>query len=165
MLNTVNQETKQYYLTIDGQEVTVSEEVYRAYKRPIWAEHKRNDRQKLCQVSDGKGGLKRCTENCSKCSRTKEGNVLSLDGLEEAGYSVEDRAQDVAEIVAEKVLLEELFKALEELDPNSHRICKLLMEGCSKREIARIMSIPQSSFEYQFKKLMGSLRERLENYI
>lgn len=165
MLNTVNQETKQYYLTIDGQEVTVSEEVYRAYKRPIWAEHKRNDRQKLCQVSDGKGGLKRCTENCSKCSRTKEGNVLSLDGLEEAGYSVEDRAQDVAEIVAEKVLLEELFKALEELDPNSHRICKLLMEGCSKREIARIMSIPQSSFEYQFKKLMASLRERLENYI
>ncbi|SFS09064.1 RNA polymerase sigma factor [Anaeromicropila populeti] len=165
MLNTVNQETKQYYLTIDGQEVTVTEEVYRAYKRPIWAEHKRNDRQKLCQVSDGKGGLKRCTEDCSKCSRTKEGNVLSLDGLEEAGYSVEDRTQDVAEIVAEKVLLEELFKALEELDPNSHRICKLLMEGCSKREIARIMSIPQSSFEYQLKKLMASLRERLENYI
>ena len=165
MSNTVNQETKQYYLTIDGQEVTVSEEVYRAYKRPIWAEHKRNDRQKLCQVSDGKGGLKRCTEDCSKCSRTKEGNVLSLDGLEEAGYSVEDRAQDVAEIVAEKVLLEELFKALEELDPNSHHICTLLMEGCSKREIARIMSIPQSSFEYQFKKLMTSLRERLENYI
>jgi DNA-directed RNA polymerase specialized sigma24 family protein len=165
MLNTVNQETKQYYLTIEGQEVTVTEEVYRAYKRPIWAEHKRNDRQKLCQVSDGKGGLKRCTEDCSKCSRTKEGSFLSIDGLEEAGYSVEDRSQDVAEIVAEKMLLEELFIVLEELDPNSHRICELLMEGRSKREIARIMSIPQSSFEYQFKKLMASLRDRLENYI
>lgn len=165
MLNTVNQETKQYYLTIDGQEVTVTEEVYRAYKRPIWAEHKRNDRQKLCQVSNGKGGLKRCTEDCSKCSRTKEGSVLSLDGLEEAGYSVEDQAQDVAEIVAEKILLEELFMALEELDPNNQRICELLMEGRSKREIARIMSIPQSSFEYQFKKLMASLRDRLEDYI
>ena len=165
MLNTANQETKQYYLTIDGQEVTVSEEVYRAYKRPIWAEHKRNDRQKLCQVSDGKGGLKRCTEDCSKCSRTKEGNVLSLDGLEEAGYSVEDRAQDVAEIISEKIFLQELFKILEELDPNSHRICKLLMNGLSKREIAIIMSVPQSSFEYRFKKLMASLRKRLENYI
>ncbi|NMC34257.1 MAG: sigma-70 family RNA polymerase sigma factor [Veillonellaceae bacterium] len=165
MLNTVNQETKQYYLTIEGQEVTVTEEVYRAYKRPIWAEHKRNDRQKLCQVSDGKGGLKRCTEDCSKCSRTKEGSFLSIDGLEEAGYSVEDRSQDVAEIVAEKMLLEELFMTLEELDPNSHRICELLMEGRSKREIARLMSIPQSSFEYQFKKLMASLRDRLENYI
>lgn len=151
MKNTVNQETKQYYLTIGGQEVMVSEEVYRAYKRPIWAEHKRNDRQKLCQISDGKGGLKRCTEDCSKCNHTKEGNVLSLDGLEEAGYSVEDRTQDVAEIVAEKMLLEELFKALEELDPNCHRICVLLMEGHSKREIARIMSIPQSSFEISSK--------------
>ena len=136
--------------------------MYRAYKRPIWAEHKRNDRQKLCQVSDGKGGLKRCTEDCSKCSRTKEGSFLSIDGLEEAGYSVEDRSQDVAEIVAEKMLLEELFMALEELDPNSHRICELLMEGRSKREIARLMSIPQSSFEYQFKKLMASLRDRLD---
>jgi DNA-directed RNA polymerase specialized sigma24 family protein len=165
MLNTVNKETKKYYLTIDGQEVKVTEEVYRAYKRPIWAEHKRNDRQKICQVSNGKGGLKRCTEDCSKCSRTKEGSVLSLDGLEEAGYSVEDHAQDVAEIVAEKILLEELFMALEELDPNSQRICELLMEGRSKREIARIMSIPQSSFEYQFKKLMASLRDRLEDYI
>lgn len=164
MINTVNQETKQYYLTIGGQEVMVSEEVYRAYKRPIWAEHKRNDRQKLCQVSDGKGSLKRCTEDCSKCNHTKQGGILSLDGLEEAGYSVEDSAQDVAEIVAEKMLLEELFKAFKELDPNSHRICELLMEGHSKREIARSLSIPQSSFEYQFKKLMASLRKRLESY-
>lgn len=139
-------DNQQHYIEINGQQIPVTEEVYRAYKRPIWAEHKRNDRQKLCQISDGKGGLKRCTEDCSTCNRTKEGSFLSLDGLEEAGYSVEDRAQDVAEIVAEKMLLEELFKVLEELDPNSQRICGLLMEGHSKREIARIMSIPQSSF-------------------
>ncbi len=158
-------DNQQRYIEINGQQIPVTEEVYRAYKRPIWAEHKRNDRQKLCQVSDGKGGLKRCTDDCSTCSRTKEGNTLSLDGLEESGYSVDDRSQDVAEIVAEKMLLEELFKALEELDPNSQRICELLMEGHSKREIARIMAIPQSSFEYQCKKLMTSLGRRLENYI
>ncbi len=158
-------DNQQRYIEINGQQIPVTEDVYRAYKRPIWAEHKRNDRQKLCQVSDGKGGLKRCTEDCSKCSRTKEGGILSLDGLEEAGFTVNNHAHDVAEIVAEKLLLEELFKALEELHPNSHRICELLMEGHSKREIARIMSIPQSSFEYQFKKLMTSLKSRLENYI
>lgn len=165
MKNTGNQETKQYYLIIDGQEVTVTEEVYRAYKRPIWAEHKRNNREKLCQVSDGKGSLKRCTDDCSKCNRTREGSVLSVDGLDEAGYSVEDKTQDVLEIVIEKMLLEELFKVLEELDPNNQRICELFMDGYSKREIARTMSIPQSSFEYQFKKLMEYLNKRLENYI
>ncbi|WP_414733855.1 RNA polymerase sigma factor [Acetobacterium carbinolicum] len=156
---------KNYYIEINGKKIPVTEEVYRAYKRPIWTEHKRNDRQKLCQVSSGKGGLKRCTDDCSKCSHKKEGGVLSLDGLEEAGYSVEGFAQDVAEIVAEKMLLEELFRTLKELDPSSQRICKLIMEGRSKREIARIMSIAQSSFEYQFKKLMAFLRECLKNYI
>jgi len=165
MKNIVNQETKKYYLNIDGQEVTVTEEIYRAYKRPIWAEHKRNDREKLCQVSDGKGSLKRCTDDCSKCKLTKEGSMLSLDGLEEAGYSVEDQAQDVSEIVMDKILLEELHKVLRELDPNNQRICELFMDGHSKREIAKIMTIPQSTFEYQFMKLMETLSKRLENYI
>jgi hypothetical protein len=32
---------KQFYLTINGKEITVTEEVYRAYKRPIWREKKR----------------------------------------------------------------------------------------------------------------------------
>ena len=64
------------------------------------------------RLSDGKGGLKKMHRRLLYCSRTKEGSFLSLDGLEEAGYSVEDRAQDVAEIVAGKMLLEELFKVL-----------------------------------------------------
>lgn len=166
MKNRVNQEVTQFYINIDGQEVPVSEEVYRAYNRPNWAEDKRIERQKRCQISNGKGGLKRCTEDCSKCSRTKDGSVLSLDRFEEESeFTARDQSQDIAEIVVERLILEELFKVLEELDPNSHRICELIMEGHTKREIARIMSIPQSSFEYQFKKLMRSLKSRLENYI
>jgi len=158
-------DNKNYYIEINGKQIPVTEDVYRAYKRPIWSEHKRNDRQKLCQVSNDKGGVKRCTEDCSKCNYAKEGSILSLDGLEEAGYGVEDRTQDVAEIVAEKMLLQELFRTLEELDPKNKRICELLIKGHSKRAIARLLSISQSSFEYQFKKLMTYLRERLKKNI
>ena len=33
---------KEYYITMkDGTKVPVTEEVYRAYKRPAWREHKR----------------------------------------------------------------------------------------------------------------------------
>jgi hypothetical protein len=32
---------KEYFVVIDGEKVPVSEEVYRAYKRPLWAERKR----------------------------------------------------------------------------------------------------------------------------
>jgi hypothetical protein len=38
MTKTIN---KQRFITIDGVDVTVTEEVYRAYKRPAWAERKR----------------------------------------------------------------------------------------------------------------------------
>lgn len=135
MKNTGNQETKQYYLIIDGQEVTVTEEVYRAYKRPIWAEHKRNDREKLCQVSDGKGSLKRCTDDCSKCNRTREGSVLSVDGLDEAGYSVEDKTQDVLEIVIEKCFLKNFLKSLKNQTQTINAYVSFLWMGIQKGKL------------------------------
>lgn len=151
-----------YYITIEGQEITVTEEVYRAYKRPTWAEHKRNDREKRCQVSDGKGGLKRCLEDCSTCDRVRDGSILTLDEMTEEKHVLGTSEMDVSDIVAGKVLLEQLYKVLEELDPKSLRVCQLIMEGHSRREIARILEVPQSSFEYQFKKLMESLKASLE---
>jgi len=51
------------YIEIDGQQIPVSEEVYRAYKRQLWAEHKRKEREKRCR--DEKGN--RCTRDCSTC--------------------------------------------------------------------------------------------------
>lgn len=151
----------EYYITIEGQEITVTEEVYRAYKRPTWAEHKRNDREKRCQVSDGKGGLKRCLEDCSTCDRVRDGSILTLDEMTEEKHVLGTSEMDVSDIVAGKILLEQLYKVLDELDPKSLRVCQLIMEGHSRREIARILEIPQSSFEYQFKKLMDSLKAGL----
>lgn len=154
-------EKKDYYISIEGQEVPVTEEVYRAYKRPTWAEHKRNDREKRCQVSDEKGGLKRCMDDCSTCDRVKEGSVMALDELMERKHVMDASETDVSDIVAGKIMLEELYKALDELDLKTLRICQLIMEGHSRREIARILDIPQSSFEYQFKKLMVTLKASL----
>ena len=35
---------KKFYVTIDGQEVEVSEQIYHEYKRSLWREHKRKER-------------------------------------------------------------------------------------------------------------------------
>jgi len=49
MKNNENQETKkERYIKINGKEIPVTEEVYRAYKQPAWAEHKRKEREKRC---------------------------------------------------------------------------------------------------------------------
>ena len=32
---------KEFFIVIDGEKVPISEEVYRAFKRPLWTERKR----------------------------------------------------------------------------------------------------------------------------
>lgn len=75
---------KQYYIQMDGQEIPVTEEQYRAYKRPLWAEHKRLEREKRCR--DEKGN--RCTKDCNLCDRGHAGTVLSLDQFAEDGLNL-----------------------------------------------------------------------------
>jgi len=106
---------------------------YDEYMRSLWAEAKREERSRRCTVSNGKGKLKRCTGDCSKCERLHEGSVLSLDEFQSEGIEVEHTEEYTADIVIEMILLEELTKALEELYPDCGIICKLIKEGFSDR--------------------------------
>lgn len=154
----------QRFIEINGQEIPVTEEVYRAYKQPLWAEHKRKEREKRCVISDGKGGTKRCDGDCSKCGKQRSGSILSLDGLaDEGGYELSD-AVDIAEFIADKLLLEELFTALDELDPNNRRIMQLFSIGKSEREIAADIGLSQKAVNKRKNKLFTQLYERLKDY-
>ena len=133
---------KSYYLPVDGQEIPVTEEVYLAYWQPMGAERKRQEREKRCLISDGKGKTKRCMEDCSKCLEQRMGSVLSLDRFAEDGYEISD-SLDMDELVAEKLLLEELSAALNELDPINKRIAELYSEGLSERQIATEVGLSQ----------------------
>lgn len=127
---------KQYFIEIEGEQVPVTEEVYRAYKQPLWKEHKQKERSKRCQVSNGRGGLKRCMADCSQCMYDKSGNVLSLNHLEADGYFPADRkAVDPYQILEDALLLEELLAAIADLDPINQRIIELLEDEMSEREI------------------------------
>jgi RNA polymerase sigma factor (sigma-70 family) len=160
MSNSDNQKsTKEYYLPIDGQEIQVTEEVYRAYKRPAWAEHKRKEREKRCR--DEKGN--RCTKDCSKCDKQRSGSVLSLDKLAEEGFEVAE-SFDMADLVADKLLLEELAAALNELDPQNRRIAELYSEGLPEREIATQVGLSQRTVNKRKHKIFDQLRQQLTNY-
>ena len=119
-----------WHLTIENQVVEVTEEVYRAYKQPLWAEKKRQEREKRCIISDGKCGTKRCTQNCRECDMERAekglplidrtGGVLSLDKFSADGFDVPDSII-IDELVEVMLLLEELFvkatnKLLEDKD-------------------------------------------------
>ena len=55
---------------------------------------------------------------------------------------------------------------LNELDPDCRRVCELLLQDKSEREIANIMGISQqSTINYKKKKAFEILRELLRDYI
>jgi len=159
-INDNQQPTTQRYIEIDGQQIPVTEEVYRAYKRPAWAEHKRKEREKRCRNENGN----RCNRDCSKCNKQRTGSILSLDKFTEDGFEVADHI-DLAELVADKLLFEELYAALEELDPDNRRIMELFSIGKSEREIAADIVLSQKTINKRKPKLFAQLRERLKDFI
>lgn len=162
---------RQYYLTIEGQEVPVTEKVYRCFKRPEWAEHKRRERAKRCIGENGH----RCTGDCSKCDRQKDGAPLSLDALEDASGNQPPTSEDVAEIVMYSLLLEKLYEELDKLTPTDGLILRLFGNGMSEREISKalkersqndssIRGLSQKSVNLHKISLFTMLREKLKDY-
>ncbi|SHH58657.1 hypothetical protein SAMN02745207_01610 [Clostridium grantii DSM 8605] len=138
---------------------------YDEYMRPLWAEAKREERSRRCTVSNGKGKLKRCTEDCSKCKRLHEGSVISLDELQSEGIEVAHTEKDTADIVIDMMVIEELTKVLEELDPDSRRICELIKEGFSDREMAADCKLPKSTLNDKKRRVLTKLKKRIDEII
>ena len=98
-----------FFIPVNGTPIEVSEEVYRAYKQPLWAEHKRKEREKRCIISNGKGSTKRCMNDCSKCDKQRKGSALSLDRFEEEyGFEPSENV-DIADMLLDKMLLEDYY--------------------------------------------------------
>lgn len=152
-----------WHLTIEDQVVEVTEEVYRAYKQPLWAERKRQEREKRCIISNGKGGTKRCMEDCSTCDKQRTGSVLSLDKFSDDGFDVPSSVS-VTELIEDKFLLEDLFAALDELDPENRRIAELYSLGMPEREIAERIGCVQKTINNRKIKIFAQLREVLKDW-
>ena len=152
-----------WHLTIEDQVVEVTEDVYRAYKQPLWVEHKRKEREKRCIISNGKGGTKRCMDDCSTCNKQRTGSILSLDKFSADGFDVPDSV-NIDELIEDKLLLEELFAALGELDPENRRIAELFSMGKTEREIAECIGCSQKTVNNRKPKVFAKLREHLKNW-
>jgi len=164
----MKKQDKQYFIRLDKQYIPVTEEVYKACYRPIWRTHYHASKNGQCGCTD----WKRCEGDCGLCRYRAAGNTLSLDAEYEGEEgskltlldTIEDPTANVEDIVMYKLLLEELFHALDELDPDSRRICELIRQGKTEREIATEFGVRQSTLNYRKKKLMEKLRERLKDF-
>jgi len=145
---------------IGGELIRVTEEVYRAYKRPRWAEHKRNERETRCVDENGN----RCMKPCSKCNKKRIGKPLSLDRLQESGIDIPD-GEDAATTAERNLLIAELRVALDELCILDRRIAVLFGDGKAEREIAMAVGLSQKGVNKRKAKIFARLKERLSNFI
>lgn len=165
--------TREYKIYIHSSKtwVVVTEEQYRAYYRDIWATRKRAQAHGQCMCPKSKTWM--CNGDCLACEFHAAGDNLSLDYAVEDGEgnrkcwadNLQDDTPDVQSIVEDFELLCALHQKLEELDPESHRICELIMEGLSEREAAVSMNMARSTFKRHWDKVKSELADYLKMYI
>ena len=164
---------KKYIIKIKGKEVEVSEEVYRAYIRPIRAEQRRKRREWKCnRISKNGGHYIRCKDSCESCPYYQSGNnalgnKLSLDRMSEDGVDLEDSNQDVEtkyiEEETQKEEKEKLYEAISKLTARQQEFVRLIFfEGKTQEEVRKEYGIAKSSMGEAMDRIYATLRKFLK---
>lgn len=139
--------------------VDATEEEYRAYMAPIWAEIKREDRDGRCMVKGKNGKLIRCPES-NRCEECKHFSEASRGRNKPASLSVlmDEGAEPVAEgsfedDVIYETILEDLITMLGEIKPKYAQIFRLLYDGATQQEMADELGIKQRTVSDDIKKI------------
>lgn len=162
-------EYKVYIHRLKTEEI-VSKDHYYAYYRDIWALRKRAQYHGQCRCPKPKLWL--CDGDCLVCEFRSAGDTLSLDyAIEDSDGnqkswldSLADDSPDAQSIMESEELLEALHLILDELNADEQRICQLIMEGRSERDIAATLGIPRNTYTYRRDKIFQFLRESLGPY-
>lgn len=143
-----------------------TKEQYDAYLSSFSREFKTEDRDKRCQINDGKGHLIRCPEEnkCKDCplyhSLDKKGcGTLTFsnlawrneEGVEEAYEPAAPDGYNSADWYLH--LLKELMAYVAKTRPKYTPVVKLLSDGLSRREIAKELGVPKSTVIDWVKKI------------
>ena len=139
--------------------VEASEEEYKTYMAPIWAEIKREDRDGRCMVKGKNDRLIRCPES-NRCEECKHFSEASRERNKPASLSVliDEGAEPIAEgsfedDVIYETILEDLISMLTEIKPKYGRIFRLLYDGATQQEMADELGIKQRTVSDDIKKI------------
>lgn len=128
---------KEYFIRIGDQEVPVTEEVYRAFKRPAWTERKRRE--------------------------VRTDMERSLDVFLDDGFDIPSNDTLVEEIVEDKLLLDMLLAALAELTADERNLIDALYyQEKSEREVSKETGVPHPTIHSRKVSVLQKLKKLLE---
>lgn len=166
MANKENLSTPFIYLRSTGEKIPVTKEQHDAFYKE--ASRIRDKEQNHGRCVCPYRFIWKCDGDCIDCEYHRAGDTLSLDAPTEDGSNdlyntIADTAPTMEDVIADRILLEQLFSKLRELDPDADRIIELLGDGLSDRKIAEALGRKQRTFADQMKKYRTELR-RIRGY-
>ena len=164
MQNNDNQKTYFIYVRSTGEKVPVTKEQHNSfYKEADRIRHKEQDHGRcMCPYRF----IWRCDGDCLDCEYHATGDITSLDQPLSDGNGtlcdyMPDRSKSMEEIISDRMLLEQLFARLRELDPDADIIIQCWLDDykISDRAIAEKLGRPQRTFADQMKTILTELRK------
>lgn len=126
--------------------VPATEEQHYEYMRPLWREDKQNQR---ANKQKDKGKMK----------------PVSLDQLyEDTEFETADQVTDIEADYMKKVLLEELKKALNELEEIDRTIMEMYSQDCTETQIGQVVGMSQRGVGKRKQRILLKLRTRLKDF-
>ena len=118
--------------------IPATKEQYYEYMRPIWREKKRQQRQEP---------------------------LASLDKMyEETKYEAADTDSDLEADIMEKIMINELQKALDKLEEIDRTIMDMYSHGYSEAEIGQVIGMSQRGVGKRKQRILMKLNSRLKDF-
>jgi len=130
---------KQYYLTVSGKKIYVSEKVYKAY----WSE---KNKEKYLYQTDKKNNLV----------------FFSQMPIEDNNWHLQipDQTIDIEEIIQQKILFEKLHCAIQSLnDKDKELVDRLYYNNETLEEIAKSKNVSYQAIQQRKNKILNYLRK------
>jgi len=146
---------QQFFISIDGQRIAVTKEVYLTYYRSKRRERYYEHDIKIERAIYDDAG------NISGYMPPKED---SLERLIESGTEFPAGQKSVETIVIDKIMVENLHKALVGLSTSEHELIDaLFFQGLTEREYASVSGIPQQTINDRKARVLVKLKKILKN--
>lgn len=165
MANKDNQNQRFIYIRSLKEKVSCTEQQFQEFYREATRIRKKEQYYHRCKCH--KQFIWACDGDCENCEHHLGYGLLSLDApMTEDGNTLLESEELAApdlmeELISDRILLEQLFHRLRELDPDADKIIEYWKDdsSISDREIAKRLGRKQRTFADQMKKIRNELRK------
>ena len=167
MANKGNQSQRFIYIRSLKEKVSCTEQQFQEFYREATRIRKKEQYYHRCKCP--KQFIWACDGDCENCEHHLGYGLLSLDApMTEDGNTLLESEELAApdlmeELISDRILLEQLFHRLRELDPDADKIIEYWKDdsSISDREIDKRLGRKQRTFADQMKKIRNELRKVL----